>query len=365
MRDRWRFRSNVTPARQARFLAIVTGEARDPAATLARAALWWARLPVGVGVFARNTLFNQGLRRIHRVAVPVVSVGNLTLGGTGKTPCVEWIAQHYRDAGLQVALLSRGYGSESGPNDEALVLEENLPDVPHLQGRNRAELAATAVEELDSELLILDDGFQHRRLHRDLDIVLIDATQPLGDGHLFPRGLLREPLSALARAQVVIVTRATAIDRDPAASKRILQLERRLGRTLPKATHQPVELLAQGRDSEPLDTVRGKPVFGFCGVGNPESFRRTLLDLGADVRDFLALPDHHNYTRGDVDELIRRASRLPASGLALTTQKDSVKLRVAELGNVPLLAVRVGFKLLAGESEVLAALDGVANLGSA
>ena len=353
----------MTPAFQARYLAIASGAARDPMAVAARAALWWARLPVGLGVTVRNRLFDAGLRRIARATVPVVSIGNLTLGGTGKTPCVEWVARHYREKGLQVAILSRGYGGDSGPNDEALVLEENLPDVPHLQGRERAELAGTAVEELDSELLILDDGFQHRRLHRDLDIVLVDATQPLGDGYLFPRGLLREPVSALGRARVVIVTRSDTIGRDPAARNRIATLERRLGRELPKAVMTPTELLAHDAEAEPLNTIAGKPVLGFCGVGNPESFRRTLIDLGADVRNFLALPDHHAYTRGDVEELARRAAELPPGGLALTTQKDSVKLRLADLNGVPLRAARIGLRFLGGEAEVAAALDRVAPSG--
>src|SRR5207244_12530469 len=128
-------------------------------------------------------------------------------GGTGKTPCAEFVARFFRQLDLRVALLSRGYGSQAGRNDEALVLEENLPDVPHLQGPDRAALAQVAVEELDSEILVLDDGFQHRRLHRDLDIVLIDATCPWGYGHLLPRGLLREPISSLKRAHVAMLTR--------------------------------------------------------------------------------------------------------------------------------------------------------------
>ena len=162
-----------------RFHALIRGDARGPGAALARAGLWWARLPYGAGAWTRNRLFDLGLRKPTRVPVPVVSVGNLTLGGTGKTPCVEFVAGFYRDLGLSVALLSRGYGADAGRNDEAMVLEENLPDVPHLQGADRVGLAATAVEELESEVLVLDDGFQHRRLGRDLDVVLIDATRPL------------------------------------------------------------------------------------------------------------------------------------------------------------------------------------------
>ncbi len=133
----------MTPGR---FHALVRGEARGPAAGLARAGLWWARLPYGAAVRLRNRLFDLGLRKVARAPVPVVSVGNLTLGGTGKTPCVEYVAGFYRDLGLRVAVLSRGYGSEAGHNDEAMVLEENLPDVPHLQDPDRVAAARIAVE---------------------------------------------------------------------------------------------------------------------------------------------------------------------------------------------------------------------------
>src|SRR5205823_12595962 len=147
-------------------------------------------------------------------AVPVVSVGNLTAGGTGKTPCVEYVARVYRQWEVRVAVLSRGYGSHGGLNDEALVLEENLPDVPHLQGADRAALAAAAVEELESEVLVLDDGFQHRRLARDLDLVLLDATNPWGHGYLLPRGLLRESPKGLKRDGVVMLTRCDQVSGD-------------------------------------------------------------------------------------------------------------------------------------------------------
>src|SRR5262249_25007278 len=152
-----------------------------------------------------------GWFRVHKAPVPVVSVGNLTVGGTGKTPAVEYVARFYRGLDARVAILIRGYGSTEGRNDEALVLEQNLPDVPHLQGRNRAELAQVAAEELESEILVLDDGFQHWRLARNLDIVLIDATRPWGHGRIFPRGLLREPRRSLRRAHAVLLTRCNQV----------------------------------------------------------------------------------------------------------------------------------------------------------
>src|SRR5262249_34034553 len=158
------------------YRALIDGQRRGAWPALQRTGLRLASLPYGWGVCLRNWRYDRGWTRTRRAAVPVVSVGNLTAGGTGKTPCVEDVAAWFRQRDVRVAILSRGYASQGGLNDEALVLEENLPDVPHLQGADRAALADAAVEELESEVLLLDDGFQHRRLARDLDLVLLDAT---------------------------------------------------------------------------------------------------------------------------------------------------------------------------------------------
>jgi tetraacyldisaccharide 4'-kinase len=321
-----------------RFHALIRGESRGAGAALARAGLWWARLPYGAGARARNRLYDLGVWKPARVPVPVVSVGNLTLGGTGKTPCVEYVAGFYRDLGLSVALLSRGYGADSGRNDEAMVLEENLPDVPHLQGADRVALARTAVEELESEVLVLDDGFQHRRLARDLDLVLIDATRPLQREYLFPRGLLREPVGGLKRAGLAILTRADQADAGSLECQRRWLKERFPALPVAAAVHAPEET-----------DLTNKPVGAFCGIGNPEAFRRTLTDLGADVAAFRAFPDHHAYTRADVDGLRAWAATLPPDAVLATTQKDFVKLRLPDLADRPLRAVRIRMRFLDGE----------------
>src|SRR5262245_17167980 len=193
------------------FLRLVRGQIRGPAAAVARLGLGAVSGLYCLGVSARNAAYDWGWKTAHRAAVPVVSVGNLTLGGTGKTPMVEWVARWFRGRGARVAILSRGYGQAEGLNDEGRVLEENLPDVPHFQGADRVELARIAVEESESQVLVLDDGFQHRRLARDLDIVLLDALEPFGLGRLFPRGLLREPVSSLRRAGLVVLSRADLV----------------------------------------------------------------------------------------------------------------------------------------------------------
>jgi tetraacyldisaccharide 4'-kinase len=300
----------------------------------------------------RNRAFDRGWKRPVRLPVPVVCVGNLTLGGTGKTPVVEALARFYRDLRLQVAVVSRGYGADAGPNDEALVLEENLPDVPHLQGADRVAVGLTAVAELDSEVLLLDDGFQHRRLARDLDVVLVDATRPLSGEYLFPRGTLREPASELRRAGVLVLTRCDQAGPVSLTDQRKWLAERCPGVPVVESVHQPVELVgSDGRTADPGD-LRGRTVGAFCGLGNPASFRRTLTGLGANVREFRTFPDHHPYTRADVDDLTRWANTLPADAWVVTTQKDFVKLRLADLAGRPVLAVRVGVRFTSGEDEL-------------
>jgi tetraacyldisaccharide 4'-kinase len=292
----------------------------------------------------------------HQVDVPVVSIGNLTLGGTGKTPMVEWVARWYRARDVRVAILSRGYGGTSGLNDEGRALEENLPDVPHLQNPDRVALARTAVEELESEILILDDGFQHRRLARDLDIVLLDALDPFGLGRIFPRGLLREPVGSLRRAGVVVLSRADLVD-EPTRRAIRTRAERSAGALRwVLARHAPLDLIDASGNAYSLEDARGRRIVAFCGIGNPEGFRRTLANLGLDVVGFRAFPDHHPYRASDVAELSSWV-RSTGSELALTTQKDSVKLRTPSLGPAPLRALRIGLDIMDGAEVFDAALS--------
>jgi tetraacyldisaccharide 4'-kinase len=327
------------------YLRLVSGEARGVWPALQRLGLRAASVPYGLAIRLRNAAYQRGWLRSERVPVPVVSIGNLTVGGTGKTPCVEFIARFYRALDRRVTVLSRGYGGAGSRNDEALMLEENLPDVPHLQGADRVALSRTAIEELESEVLLLDDGFQHRRLARDLDVVLIDATAPWGHGYLLPRGLLREPPSSLRRADVLVLTRC---EQTPAEQRE--RLRQTLNRIVPhvplvETTHRAMGLSNSEGENTSLDLLREVPVAAFCGLGNPEAFRRSLLDLGARLEDFRVYPDHHAYDRPDVEELNRWAARLPAGAAIVTTQKDAVKLRLSRLGDRPLWWLRIRLRI--------------------
>lgn len=334
---------------------IASGKSVSIYSHLLRMLLWMASVPYGASVRMRNALFTFKIFKIKKVAAPVVCVGNLTAGGTGKTPCVEWVCKVLCSLGLRVAILSRGYGGAGGANDEAMVLEDRLPDVPHLQGADRYLLAQSAIEELESEVMVLDDGFQHRQLARDLDIVLVDATNPWGHGYLLPRGTLRESSAGLKRAGAVVITRA-----DQVAVEKLACLRNDIRRLAPgsvvcEAVHLPVEMICWENESLDLEEIKGRKVLAFCGIGNPGSFMKTLEDLGASVVGRLVFPDHHAYARKDVEDLIEWAAQsADEDTLLVTTHKDLVKIRTSSLGGNRLYALRVEMRFLSGEEELKA-----------
>jgi tetraacyldisaccharide 4'-kinase len=306
-------------------------------------------VPYGWIVNLRNRLYDCGWTGGRHVPAPVVSVGNLSLGGTGKTPCVEHVARFYQGLHRRVAILSRGYGSTGSLNDEALVLRQNLPDVPHLQGADRVALAFLAIREHHSQVLVLDDGFQHRHLARDLDVVLIDATQPCECASLFPRGLLREPWTSLRRAGVVLLTRCDQVDER--VRGRLREAIAHLAPTVPivQTIHRPVDLVDGTGEVGPLTHLAGRRVAAFCGIGNPDAFRATLAGLGCDVQALWVFPDHYAYGEADRERLDDWARRLDAAELVVTTQKDLVKFRKCQLGGKEVRAVRIRFQIEAGQ----------------
>jgi len=330
---------------------LISGRASGPAAVLARGGLSFASFFYGAAVRARNEAFDRGVLRAHAASVPVLSIGNLTAGGTGKTPVVAAIVDWFTSRGVRPAILSRGYRAHAGGvNDEKLVLDQLCPGVPHLQGPDRVISARTACEREGAQVLVLDDGFQHRRLARDLDLVLIDALDPWGAGRLLPRGLLREPRAALRRADAVIVTRA---DQCTSEQKSRLIQEVRCDRPneVPiEAVFRPTGLInAEGTCAaiESLDAVAA-----FCGIGNPEGFRRTLTDAGVgQIAAYPASPDHHHYSEADMRDLALWAHEQRARSL-LTTQKDLVKIPHCQLGDVPLWALGVRAEFVSGEQRL-------------
>jgi tetraacyldisaccharide 4'-kinase len=339
---------------ETRFREIISGQQRGPVAALFRLLLAAASPVYGAAVAVRNRAFDVGLLASHPAPIPVVSLGNLTTGGTGKTPLAAWVARWFRDHGVRVCLLSRGYrAGDSALNDEALVLDRLCPDVPHLQNPDRVAAAQTAREELFSQLLLLDDGFQHRRLKRDLDIVLIDATNPWGYGHLLPRGLLREPLSSLRRAGLVVLTRVDLVTPEELAAIRTV-----VARYAPAVPLAEVAFVADQfvNWSDAVASELTGRIGVLSAIGNPESFVQTLTRLGLSIASRRDYPDHHRYTRDDIREIGDWARRERLDAIA-TTRKDLVKLQIDETAGVPVWSVDQRVEVRAGAECFEAALS--------
>lgn len=272
---------------------------------------------------ARNRAFDSGRRAARRAAVPVISVGNLTVGGTGKTPMVIELVRLLHELGRRPAVLTRGYRSRGGVSDEAEEIATAC-DVAVVVNPDRAAGARQAVELHGADVLVLDDGFQHRQLARDLDIVLIDALDPWGGGWMLPAGRLREPRESLRRAQAIIVTRTNQANGDAIARivDEIRALAPRAGVYRSSVIATRVVGAAGAAAPESLSARRVLPV---CGLGNPDSFLETLRSLGAVVTAPAIFPDHHAYRPADVRVLAQHAEAAGVE-LVVTTHKDYVKL---------------------------------------
>jgi tetraacyldisaccharide 4'-kinase len=339
----------LSPFRSFSFHDLVSGRRKGPAASLLRAGLGLVEVPYTWAVRRRNLRYDRGQAAIHRVPVPVISVGNLTLGGTGKTPLVRWIARRLLDRGLSVAIVSRGYGARRGSdNDEALELRGDLPGVGHLQNPDRVAAAREAIGRFGCQAIVLDDAFQHRRLARDLDLVLLDALEPFGFNHVFPRGTLREPVEGLRRADVVLLSRADLIDHELRES-----LRRQVLRYAPDAAwgeivHAPLSFVSREGLEEPIASLAGQRIAAFAGIGNPAGFQHTLESFGCRPVAFWEFADHHAYTRGDLASLTAWAGKLGAAAV-VCTRKDLVKIDAERLGDVPLRALKIGLEFLCGQ----------------
>jgi tetraacyldisaccharide 4'-kinase len=341
------------------FREVVSGKRRGIGPSLARGVLRIFEVPYTLAVRRRNRQFDTGARPVERVSVPVISVGNITLGGTGKTPMVEWVCRFLRDRGVRVAIVSRGYKARDGAaNDEALELAQKLPDVPHVQNADRIAGAQQAIDERGCQAIVLDDGFQHRRIARDLDIALLDSLEPFGHEHVFPRGMLREPLAGLNRADCIVLTRADMLV--PADRERIRKRARLLAprALLAECVHKPLALVAASGAESPLVALRGNRVAAFCGIGNPAGFRHTLASCGYDVGLFREFADHHAYPKTDTGSLDDWARQAEVAAV-ICTHKDLVKINLDRLGDKPLWALRIGLEFLTGQPELQSQLEAV------
>jgi tetraacyldisaccharide 4'-kinase len=297
---------------------------------------------------ARLMLYNAGALTTHQVGAPVISVGNITTGGTGKTPLVAWLARRLAEMGERVCILTRGYGranpsqqvlvsdgervlaDASVGGDEPRLLAEMLEGVAAvISNANRARAARWATGNLNSSVFILDDGFQHLAIARDLNLVTIDATNPWGGGRLLPRGRLREPLQGLARADAIIITRANLVSEIDAIRAEAERLSK--GRPVFLSWARTVRVrqlsgVSKHDESDAIVDALPQPVAAFCAIGNPQAFFAHARGDGHTLVHTKSFSDHHVYTQSDVDESIREARESGAQSL-LTTAKDEVKLR--------------------------------------
>lgn len=340
------------------------------------APLWLAsQLYHGV-VCASAFSYACGLQRRKRLPCRVVSIGNLTLGGTGKTPLTMWVARWYQQQGWRVAILSRGYGGHAGGGprvvsagngplhdwhevgDEPYLLARELPGIPVLTGKDRYLSGRYACEHFGAQVLVLDDGFQHHVLQRDLDIVLIDVTNPFGPGALLPRGILREPLRALRRADVLVLTRVEL------AADTLQPLAEQIRRWYPQQSlyymTTVVEALCQAGTCPPggVAWFSQRRVAAFVGTGNPAAFAATLVQLGSDVTTLLIFPDHYAYTESDWQAIVDIA-RLQGAECLVTTTKDAVRLVPSWQAPMPVYTLRTHVAFVEGERLFQQQLQGL------
>ena len=363
-------------------LEVIFGQRRDKKAKVVRGLLYCLSLAFQAAVKSRRFLYNVRILRDRTVGVQVIAIGNLTVGGTGKTPVVEKFARELTDQGRSVAILSRGYRSKPVPllqrlknkfllqedttpprvvsdgkslllesemaGDEPYMLASNLRDVVVLVDKDRVKAARYAIEQFGCDILLLDDGFQYWKLRgRRRDIVLIDFQQPFGNGHLLPRGTLREPPSHLKRADTIFITKSDG-STDP-LREQLQTLNPTAG--IIECIHHPLyfeDVFTGERNS--IDFIRGMKVASFSGIAQPESFEKGIGELGGELVYTKRFADHHRFTQQEVLNAINR-SKLRGADAILTTQKDAVRFPKIDRRDLPIHFMRVEIKILRGAKD--------------
>lgn len=369
--------ANLSPAFEHYARRVMSGEAGGPRAAALRTALAVAEVSYGMAARARNGMFDARLRRPGRLPRPVLSVGNMTAGGTGKTPVVRWLAERLRDSGQTVAVLSRGYKAEPGLlGDEQRMLADLLnargqPPVLIRANPSRSRAGQQVLREHgEVSVFLLDDGFQHRQLARDFDLVLINAAEPFGYGRLLPRGLLREPLGGLRRASAFLLTRVDQVSETRRAEVRDVLRRHNPGAPVYESVHALTGFRTAGADAPPSPpgALRDRRWFAFCGIGEPASFVQQLAEIGGTSAGRRFFADHHAYTEPDLRAL-RGAAAAAGADVLVTTEKDWVKVAalpaaVDEAGQPIWRAdVRIQFTS-GGEARLLSDVTGVLTRGS-
>jgi len=369
---------------QESYRKLISGQKTGLGTALLRLLLGFAAGGYSIAVRARNFLYSKEWLKVHRADAAVISVGNITVGGTGKTPLVIWLCKEiisdsrFQISNPQCAILTRGYKSRAqeteGYRDEPAILAESCPGVKVIVNPDRVAGAAEAVGKFGANTLIMDDGFQHRRLARDLDIVTIDATQPFGYGKMLPAGLLREPVASLKRVDAVVITRCDQItETELSEIEKTLQIinpNMIIARSIhaPTFVKYPEPPVIPGKtgiqkNSETMDSrlrrndsiehLKGKKIYAFCGIGNPDAFLNTIKTICSELVGSKVYNDHHHYTDDCLADIYEQAGGLKAD-LILTTQKDWTKITqlASAKKDIPLAYIGIEIKFLAGEDKL-------------
>ncbi len=363
-------------------LEVIFEQRRGKLAALARATLFAFSKIFHLAVKTRHFLYNVRILRDSTLGVQVIAIGNLTVGGTGKTPVVEKFARELRDQGRTVAILSRGYRSKPAPlsqrilnklllreditpprvvsdgksllldsdtaGDEPYMLASNLKDVVVLVDKDRVKSGRYAIEKFGCDTLLLDDGFQYWKLRgRRRDIVLIDCQQPFGNEKLLPRGTLREPPSHLARASTIFITKSDG--NTDALRRRIAQYNATAG--IIECVHHPLyfEDVFTG-ERQGLDFLKHKRVAALSGIAQPESFEKSLINLGSELVYNKRFADHHRFSQQEILNVINRSKKRQAQ-IIVTTQKDAVRFPKIDRRDLPMYFMRVEIKILRGAKD--------------
>ncbi|HOY57394.1 MAG TPA: tetraacyldisaccharide 4'-kinase [Verrucomicrobiota bacterium] len=371
-----------TEAAETFALEVIFGQRQGKRATVLRGLLFGLSKLFALAVKARRFLYDVRILRDSTIGVQVIAIGNLTVGGTGKTPVVEKFARELKDQGRNVAILSRGYRSKPTPlakrllnkalfreektpprvvsdgksllldsdtaGDEPYMLASNLKDVVVLVDKDRVKAGLYAIEKFGCDTLLLDDGFQYWKLRgRRHDVVLVDCQQPFGNEHLLPRGTLREPPSHLARARTVFITKSDGQTAD--LRRRISQFNR--DARVVECVHQPLyfEDVFTGQ-RRGLDLLRDRRVASLSGIAQPESFESSLIQLGARLVYTKRFADHHRFTQQEVLNVINRSKKRQAS-MVITTQKDAVRFPKLDRRDLPVYFMRVEIKIVRGAKD--------------
>jgi tetraacyldisaccharide 4'-kinase len=329
-----------------KYRKLISGQTKDPAAALLRLLLALVSLLYAAAISLRNFLYSAGLLKSYKANVPVISIGNITTGGTGKTPLVIWLAKLITP-NHKCAVITRGYKSTKASTDEPALIAQNCPGISVIVNPNRLAAARQAVNKYQSQVLIADDAFQHRRLEADLNIVTIDATEPFGYGKLLPAGLLREPLSCLARADAIVLTRCdqVQIDQLDCIEKKIKSYNPNLA--IARSIHLPTCAESFNEQSITIEQLKTKKIFAFCGIGNPNAFLQTIKKLELNLVGSRIFNDHHQYTTACLGQICNQAQNLKAD-IILTTQKDQTKIPADFKPSIPLAWLKIEIKFLSG-----------------